>query len=80
MQVLEKDAVLQAVSHSLHYFAIACLRFVDAVEHPAALRLAVEYPGYGLHQGTPNPESIEVSEMEIIRWKYVHLCLLYGVV
>ena len=24
-------------------------------------RLAVEYPGYGLHQGTPNPESIEAA-------------------
>ena len=24
-------------------------------------RLAVEYPGYGLHHGTPTPESIEVS-------------------
>ena len=28
------------------------------------LRLAVEYPGYGLHSGTPNPESIEARKRD----------------
>jgi hypothetical protein len=28
------------------------------------LRLAVEYPGYGLHNGTPNPESIEARKRD----------------
>ncbi|CAK9090391.1 Condensin complex subunit 2 (Barren homolog) (Chromosome assembly protein xCAP-H) (Chromosome-associated protein H) (Non-SMC condensin I complex subunit H) [Durusdinium trenchii] len=36
-------------------------------------RLAVEYPGYGLHQGTPNPESIEEMARSALDFILYHL-------
>eukprot|EP00913_Durusdinium_trenchii_P006816 g6407.t1 len=35
--------------------------------------LAVEYPGYGLHQGTPNPESIEEMARSALDFILYHL-------